>query len=97
MKTLLLIINPFSGQKKANKYLPEIIQMFNQAGYETVVHVTAGHGDATQTVIRQGAGKDLIVCCGGDGTMNETVTGLPRFDAINPHLPPRHNRPASRY
>ena len=76
MKTLLLIINPFSGQKKANKYLPEIIQMFNQAGYETVVHVTAGHGDATQAVIRQGAGKDLIVCCGGDGTMNETVTGL---------------------
>ena len=76
MKKLLFIINPFSGQKKANKHLPEIIQMFNQAGYETVVHVTSGHGDAAQAVIRQGADKDLIVCCGGDGTMNETVTGL---------------------
>ena len=76
MKKLLFIINPFSGQKKANKHLPEIIQMFNQAGYETVVHVTSGRGDATQAVIRQGADKDLIVCCGGDGTMNETITGL---------------------
>ena len=76
MKKLLFIINPFSGQKKANKYLPEIIQMFNEAGYETSVHVTSGHGDATRAVMRQGADKDLIVCCGGDGTMNETITGI---------------------
>ena len=76
MKKLLLILNPFSGQKKANKYLPEIIQMFNEAGYEAAVHVTSGHGDATRVVMRQGADKDLIVCCGGDGTMNETITGI---------------------
>ena len=76
MKKLLLILNPFSGQKKANKYLPEIIQMFNEAGYEAAVHVTSGHGDATRAVMRQGADKDLIVCCGGDGTMNETITGI---------------------
>ena len=76
MKKLLLILNPFSGQKKANKYLPEIIQMFNEAGYEASVHVTSGHGDATRVVMRQGADKDLIVCCGGDGTMNETITGI---------------------
>ncbi len=76
MKKLLLILNPFSGQKKANKYLPEIIQMFNEAGYEASVHVTSGHGDATRAVMRQGADKDLIVCCGGDGTMNETITGI---------------------
>ena len=76
MKKLLFILNPFSGQKKANKHLPEIIQMFNEAGYETVVHVTAGHGDATRAVLRQGADKDLIVCCGGDGTLNETITGI---------------------
>ena len=78
MKKLLFIMNPFSGQKRANRYLPEILQMFNQAGYEVVVHITSGHGDATLAVERQGAGKDLIVCCGGDGTLNETVTGLLR-------------------
>ena len=78
MKKLLFIMNPFSGQKRANRYLPEILQMFNQAGYEVMVHITSGHGDATVAVERQGAGKDLIVCCGGDGTLNETVTGLLR-------------------
>ena len=76
MNKLLFIMNPFSGQKRANRYLPEIIQMFNQAGYEVTVHITSGHGDATLAVERQGADKDLIVCCGGDGTMNETITGL---------------------
>ena len=76
MKKLLFIMNPFSGQKRANRYLPEIIQMFNQAGYEAMVHITSGHGDATLAVERQAAGKDLIVCCGGDGTLNETITGL---------------------
>ncbi len=76
MKKLLFILNPFSGQKKANRYLPELIQMFNQAGYEAVVHVTSCQGDATQAVIRQGQGKDLIVCCGGDGTLNEVISGL---------------------
>ena len=84
MKKLLFIMNPFSGQKRANRYLPEIIQMFNQAGYETVVHITAGHGDATLAVERQGADKDLIVCCGGDGTLNETITGLLHIGADIP-------------
>ena len=76
MKKLLFILNPFSGQKRANRYLPEILQMFNQAGYEVTVHITSGHGDATLAVERQGADKDLIVCCGGDGTLNETISGL---------------------
>ena len=84
MKKLLFILNPFSGQKKANRYLPEIIQMFNQAGYETVVHITSGHGDATLAVERQGTDKDLIVCCGGDGTLNETITGLLHIGADIP-------------
>ena len=78
MNKLLFIMNPFSGQKRANRYLPEIIQMFNQAGYEVTVHITSGHGDAALAVERQGAGKDLIVCCGGDGTLNETITGMLR-------------------
>ena len=84
MKKLLFIMNPFSGQKRANRYLPEILQMFNQAGYETVVHITSGQGDATLAVERQGLDKDLIVCCGGDGTLNETITGLLKSGADIP-------------
>ena len=76
MKKVLFVMNPFSGQKRANRYLPEIIQMFNQAGYEVTVHITSGRGDATIAVERMAADKDLVVCCGGDGTLNETITGL---------------------
>ena len=76
MKKMLFVMNPCSGQKKANKYLLEILEMFNRAGYEVTVHITAGPGDATQAVCRQCTGMDLVVCCGGDGTFNETVSGL---------------------
>ena len=84
MKKVLFIMNPFSGQKRANKYLPEIIQTFNQAGYEVTVHITSGRNDATIAVERQGADKDLVVCCGGDGTLNETITGLLNIGADIP-------------
>jgi YegS/Rv2252/BmrU family lipid kinase len=39
-------------------------------------YVTAKQKDAIDAVKRFGEGMDLIVCCGGDGTFNETITGL---------------------
>ena len=76
MKKLLLIMNPFAGQKKANKVLPEILMVFTEAGYEIQVAMTTGSGSATKLAAAYGGEKDLIVCCGGDGTLNETVTGM---------------------
>jgi len=76
MKQLLLIVNPISGTKKAGKSLADIIGVFNQAGYDTRVFITTQQGDAAKAAKEYGRGKDLIVCCGGDGTLNETVTGL---------------------
>ena len=76
MKKMLLVVNPYSGQKKAAKLLPEIIAMFNRAEYAVQVYITAGPGDATVEVARVCRDVDLVVCCGGDGTFNETVAGL---------------------
>ena len=76
MKKMLFVMNPFSGQKKANRVLTELLTMFNRADYEVQVHITAGPGDATREVARVCREKDLIVCCGGDGTFNETISGL---------------------
>ena len=76
MKKLLLILNPYAGTKKAAKALPEILGEFNRADYDVRVYVTAGPGDGTQAVEKMADGMDLVVCCGGDGTFNETVTGL---------------------
>ncbi|MBQ8401286.1 MAG: YegS/Rv2252/BmrU family lipid kinase [Clostridia bacterium] len=76
MKQLLLILNPTSGTRKAAKNLPEIISEFNRADYDNHVYVTASRGDAVHAVQQLGRAADLIVCCGGDGTLNETVTGV---------------------
>lgn len=78
MKHMLFIMNPNSGQRKAAKHLADILLMFNNAGYEVTVHMTKGPGDATDTAIRRAKDVDLVVCCGGDGTLNETITGLIR-------------------
>ena len=76
MKRMLFLMNPISGQKKANKFLPEILSLFNRAGYETITYMTGCQGDAISAAEKYAREVDLIVCCGGDGTFNETVTGL---------------------
>ena len=76
MKKLLLIMNPFAGQKKANKVLPEILMLFTEAGFEINISMTTGPGAAAQLAAERGGMADLVVCCGGDGTLNETIAGL---------------------
>lgn len=78
MKKLLFILNPYAGMRKANKLLPEILEIFNKAGYDVLCRITAGTGDCTVQVERLAADMDLIVCAGGDGTLNEAITGLLR-------------------
>ena len=78
MKKLLFIMNPLAGMKKANRYLADIIALFNRAGYDVLTYMTAAPGDCVTAVEQKAAGMDLIVCVGGDGTFNETVSGLLR-------------------
>ncbi len=76
MKHLLLIVNPAAGTKKATKNLSDIISVFNKAEFDTHVYITTCQGDATEAVKKFGKKADLIVCSGGDGTLNETITGI---------------------
>ena len=76
MKKLLFILNPFAGQRKANKLLTEIVEIFNRADYEVTVYITAGQDDARRTAKHYAEQMDVIVCCGGDGTFNETAAGI---------------------
>lgn len=76
MKKLLFILNPYAGQRKANKLLTEIIDIFNRADYEVTVYITTGQDDARKTAKKYASQMDVIVCCGGDGTFNETAAGI---------------------
>lgn len=76
MKKMLFIMNPNAGKCKGKRHLAEIVSLYNQAGYEVTVYMTAAHGHATQIARDRAEGIDVVVCCGGDGTFNETVAGL---------------------
>ena len=80
VKKMLFVINPYAGMRKASKMLPEILAVFNRVDYDVRVYVTAGQGDAVAAVEKMAPGMDLVVCCGGDGTFNETLSGVLRAD-----------------
>ena len=84
MKKMLFVMNPYSGMRRASKYLADIIALYNRSGYEVTVHMTGGQGDATQVVESRAKDMDIVVCCGGDGTFNETISGLLRAGADVP-------------
>lgn len=74
--SLILIINPVAGKKQALKFLPDIISTFTESGYVVSTYVTQKRGDAMRFARDHGDGFDLIVCSGGDGTFNETISGM---------------------
>ncbi len=84
MAKMLFIMNPFAGMRKANRYLTDILTLFNRAGYEVTVHMTAGPGDAMQIAAAKAKDADLVVCAGGDGTFNETISGILSSGADTP-------------
>ena len=84
MKNMLFIMNPYAGTRKANRYLADILSIFNRAGYTVITHMTAGPGDGARVVQQLAPQMDLVVCCGGDGTFNEVVNGILRSGADTP-------------
>lgn len=76
MEKLLLIVNPCAGQRRAKRELADIVDVFNRGGFTVLTYITAGRGDAESACIRYADQVDRIVCCGGDGTFNETVSGV---------------------
>lgn len=76
MKRLLLIINPVAGRNQVQADLFKIVKVFSDEGYEVTVYPTRAPLDCAEKV-RQDAGEyDLVCCCGGDGTLNEMVSGM---------------------
>lgn len=76
MKKMLLIVNPLAGTRKANKQLTDILSEFNRGGYLVSTWVTQAPGDARKAAMEMAAEMDLVVCCGGDGTFHDTMSGL---------------------
>lgn len=76
MKKMLFIYNPHAGKALIKNKLSDIIELFVGAGYEITIFSTKQQKDATNIVIEKGEQFDIIVCSGGDGTLNEVTDGL---------------------
>ena len=76
MKKLLFIFNPRSGTGAIRPHLSDILDLMVRAGYEPTAYPTQGPGDAVEKTKNDAARFDRVVCCGGDGTLDEVVTGM---------------------
>lgn len=81
---LLFIFNPYSGKGQIKNHLVDIVDIMVKAGYDVTIYTTQARADATRKVIEEAQNFDRIVCCGGDGTLDEVVTGLIKSEAGTP-------------
>lgn len=79
-KTLLLIFNPRAGRSKPRGPLFDALARLSEGGYLVRIHQTTAPGDAAETAAREGGKYDLVVASGGDGTLNEVISGLSRLE-----------------
>ena len=75
-RKLLFVFNPKSGMGLIKNNLLDILDIMVKAGFEPTVYPTQARGDAIRKVKEDGAKYDRIVCSGGDGTLDEVVTGM---------------------
>ena len=75
-KKLLLIVNPKAGKRRSRDFFFDIFSIFSEAGYLISLRQTKGPGDAVRIAAEEAPDYDLVVCYGGDGTLNQVVNGL---------------------
>lgn len=78
-KDLLMIVNPRAGRSRSRGPLFDAVCAFSEAGWRVRVLRTAAPGDAARLAETEGASCGAVVAVGGDGTLNECVSGLLRL------------------
>lgn len=74
MKKCVIIYNPQSGKLKKGHFLQTFYDLLRKHGYETEIRYTKKKKDATE-IVKNLEDVDLVISAGGDGTLNEVITG----------------------
>ena len=85
MKRLLFIYNPHAGKGLLKPKISDIVDIFVKAGYEVTIYPTQAYQDAYKKILEyHSEDYELIVCSGGDGTLDEVVTGMMKREEREP-------------
>lgn len=90
LKNAILISNPMAGIKSARRsaQIHKAVAVLHKAGVDAELRFTAGPGDGKKLATEAAAsGCDMIIACGGDGTINEVINGLTPGDTPLAILP----------
>lgn len=69
-------MNPKAGKTIGRPTPEKILGLFHATKYDIKFSLTTGAGQCSELVKKYAYGTEFVVCCGGDGTLNETVEGL---------------------
>ena len=72
----IIVCIPRSGKAQIKNQLLDIVDTMVKADYEVTIYPTQCAGDAKEKVEAYAGNYDLVVCSGGDGTLDEVVTGM---------------------
>lgn len=75
-KKMLFIYNPHAGKAQIRSNLLDMVDIFTKAGYEVTAYPTQEKGDAIKATVERSQNFEVLVCSGGDGTLDEVVTGM---------------------
>lgn len=79
-RKLLFLVNPHAGKAAIRSQLLRITETFVRAGCLPTIYTSQRSGELPSVVEQLAPGYDLVVCSGGDGTLNETLNGLMRLE-----------------
>lgn len=75
-KKMLFIFNPRSGKGGIKNRLMDIVDIFVKGGYEVTTHPTQAYMDGLKAAKKRAGEYDIVAISGGDGTLDEVVTGI---------------------
>lgn len=75
-KSAAIIVNPVSGHGKALKKAQKVQWLLDQSGLDAALFLTEATGHGRTLAKEIAASVEVIVCVGGDGTVNETANGV---------------------
>lgn len=76
IKQVLFIVNPNAGKGKFQKRIPKIKEELQNSGHNVDIINTQKKFSAKDIIKKYNKKIDIVICCGGDGTVNDMINGV---------------------